>query len=309
MQLDPSAEQEALRQASADWLEANMPLANARNRAPGQWRAMAEMGWFGLAAEEAHGGLALDHAAEALIFTELGRVLAPVAAVANAVVGKWGPGAIAPDFVSGAEKAALGLAAGGDVRVLDGAEAAHVLVIAGDAVSLHAAPELDLAQRLDPTHRQAKVAAEALGAQLFSANGRGPFAHLQLLAASYALGAAEAARDMAAAYASMREQFGRPIGAFQGIKHPCADMAVRCYAARAQLLYAACAFDAGTPDADFHIAAAKRLCDQAALENASANIQVHGGVGMTDEAQPHLVLKRAHLLSFIAAPGAAQLLA
>jgi alkylation response protein AidB-like acyl-CoA dehydrogenase len=64
--------------------------------------------------------------------------------------------------------------------------------------------------------------------------------------------------------------------------------------------YAAAALDAGDASAAFHAAAAMRLSDQAALENARANIQVHGGIGMTDEANAHLCLKRAHLLSFVA---------
>src|SRR3546814_14468387 len=85
---------------------------------------------------------------------------------------------------------------------------------------------------------------------------------------------------MAAAYAQVREQFERPIGWFQAIKHLCADMAVRCAIARSQLYYAACALDAGDAGAAFHVAAAKRLADQAALDNGRANIQLPGGIGL-----------------------------
>src|SRR3546814_13950007 len=92
---------------------------------------------------------------------------------------------------------------------------------------------------------------------------------------------------MAAAYAQVREQFERPIGWFQAIKHLCADMAVRCAIARSQLYYAACALDAGDAGAAFHVAAAKRLADQAALDNGRANIQIPGGIGMTGEAYTH----------------------
>ncbi|MDP3781982.1 MAG: acyl-CoA dehydrogenase family protein [Sphingopyxis sp.] len=106
----------------------------------------------------------------------------------------------------------------------------------------------------------------------------------------------------------MRQQFDRPIGSIQAIKHNCSDMAVRAAVARSQLYYAACALDAGHADAAFHITAAKLLADQAALDNGRANIQVHGGIGMTDEAAPHLCLKRAHLLQFIAPADAALLL-
>src|SRR3546814_16872229 len=76
--------------------------------------------------------------------------------------------------------------------------------------------------------------------------------HRQILAASYAIGAADAARDMAAAYAQVRAQFERPIGWFQAIKHLCADMAVRCAIARSHLYYAPCALAAGDAGAAFH---------------------------------------------------------
>src|SRR3546814_3293411 len=124
--------------------------------------------------------------------------------------------------------------------------------------------------------------------------------HRQILAASYAIGAADAARDMAGAYAQVREQCEGPIGWFQAIKHLCADMAVRCASARSQLYYAACALDAGDAGAAFHVAAAKRLADQAALDNGRANIQIHGGIGMTDEDSTQFCTTRAHPLQHVA---------
>src|SRR3546814_12281085 len=98
--------------------------------------------------------------------------------------------------------------------------------------------------------------------------------HRQILAAAYAIGAADAARDMAAAYAQVREQFERPIGWFQAIKHLCADMAVRCAIARSQLYYAACALDAGDAGAAFPVAAAKRPAAPAALAKRPPNIPI-----------------------------------
>src|SRR3546814_14378325 len=69
--------------------------------------------------------------------------------------------------------------------------------------------------------------------------------HLQILAAAYAIGAADAARDMAAAYAQVREQFERPIGWLHALKHPCGDMAVSCAHARSQPYYAAGPLETG----------------------------------------------------------------
>jgi hypothetical protein len=166
--------------------------------------------------------------------------------------------------------------------VFDPHGAVQALGLAGHLAATTALPrDLDGGPSLDPTASLARLdpappfeaIADPRAAQ-----------HLQLLAAAFAVGCADAARDMAAAYAKVREQFERPIGWFQAIKHICADMAVRCAVARSQLYYAACALDAGVDDAAFHIASAKLLADQAALENGRANIQVHGGIGMTDEA-------------------------
>jgi alkylation response protein AidB-like acyl-CoA dehydrogenase len=110
------------------------------------------------------------------------------------------------------------------------------------------------------------------------------------------VGIAEATRDMATAYAKTREQFGKPIGVNQAIKHRCADMAVAADAAVNQLLFAALSVQEERPDADFQVAAARVVADQAALTNARHNVQVHGGMGFTAECDAHLYVKRAHLL-------------
>ncbi|MEY4239034.1 MAG: hypothetical protein RL339_1635, partial [Pseudomonadota bacterium] len=227
------------------------------------------------------------------VFAELGRHLAPIALLSTAVAARWLPG-------SG--KTALALmdrhVVGGRMRVFDPTGAEHALGLAGEMIAIAPLPAgMDGLPGLDLTaamiHLDPAPALEPAGS---------PAAALQfqLLTASFAVGCADAARDMAAEYAKVREQFDRPIGWFQALKHICADMAVRCAVARSQLCYAAASLDAGAPDAAFHVAAAMRLADQAAIGNGRANVQVHGGIGMTDEAYPHLCLKRAHLLSFIA---------
>ena len=104
------------------------------------------------------------------------------------------------------------------------------------------------------------------------------------------------ARDMAVTYAKDRKQFGQPIGSFQAIKHICADMAVRCEESASQLFYAALSLRDGTADAAVEIPAAAFIAARAALENAAAGIQVHGGIGMTAELDAHWFLKRAHVL-------------
>lgn len=289
MDLTPSSDQESFTAATADWCRDNLPLEGARTRPPALWSQLAEMGWLGMTAPD----MGLDHATEALVFVELGRHLAPVGMLSSAVAARW----------SGhSGKTALALLdkdlSGGMLRVFDPEDANHALGLVGGLAAITALPaDLGGEPRLDPSAPLAHLDP----APSFTALGDPRAAlHLRLLAAAFAVGCADAARDMAAEYARLREQFERPIGWFQALKHICADMAVRCEVARSQLYYAACALDADAPDAAFHIAAAKRLADQAALENGRANVQVHGGIGMTDEAYPHFCLKRAHLLSFIA---------
>ena len=117
-----------------------------------------------------------------------------------------------------------------------------------------------------------------------------------LLVSAQLLGVAQAALALAVSYAKLREQFGRPIGSFQAIKHHCADMAVRVELLSAQLDMAAIAARDGRDDATFQIAALRRLAPKAALANARRAIQIHGGIGFSAEADPHQLLKHAHML-------------
>jgi alkylation response protein AidB-like acyl-CoA dehydrogenase len=293
MDLTPSADQEALVAATTEWCRDNLPLEAARARPDDLWDELDAMGWLGMTGP----GMDLDHATEALVFAELGRFLAPVGMLSTAVAARWtgAPG-----------KAGLALADAGKTRVLDpGGSTLALGIVGGTAATavlstqLAALPGLDLSAPL--TVIEPSPAFEPI-------SDKRAALHLQLLAAAFAVGCADAARDMAAGYARVREQFERPIGWFQALKHLCSDMAVGCAVARSQLYYAACALDADDPQAAFHIAAAKRLADQVALDNGRGNIQVHGGIGMTDEAAPHLCLKRAHLLGFVAPAATAVLL-
>ena len=111
------------------------------------------------------------------------------------------------------------------------------------------------------------------------------------------VGLSEASLDLIVEYAKVRETFGRKIGSWQAVRHPCADMAVRLEAARAELWYAATAMKEGRSDADVHLDAAKHMANLAAMANADSNIQLHGGIGVTDEHNAHLLLKHALVLS------------
>ena len=108
---------------------------------------------------------------------------------------------------------------------------------------------------------------------------------------------AEAATDLAVAYAKDRQQFGRPIGAFQALKHLMADMFVRAELARGAVYAAGVTLDdPAVGSVERAVASAKVTAGEAALANAKTCIQVHGGMGYTWEVDAHLLLKRAYVL-------------
>jgi alkylation response protein AidB-like acyl-CoA dehydrogenase len=113
-----------------------------------------------------------------------------------------------------------------------------------------------------------------------------------------AVGGAGRALEMAVEYAKVRQQFGRPIGSFQAIKHKCADMLVGHETARAGAYYAAWAVASGAPDAHVAAAMAKATSTEMFRLVAAEAVQVHGGIGFTWEHDLHFYLKRAKYLEF-----------
>ena len=119
-----------------------------------------------------------------------------------------------------------------------------------------------------------------------------------MLSGALLVGMAAATAELATAYAKVRRQFERPIGAFQAVKHLCADMLVRTETARATVHAAAVTLDdPGVGDVERAAAGAALLASEAALANAKSCIQVHGGMGFTWEVPAHLYLMRTRVLS------------
>jgi alkylation response protein AidB-like acyl-CoA dehydrogenase len=107
------------------------------------------------------------------------------------------------------------------------------------------------------------------------------------------VGGAGRVLEMAVEYAKIREQFGRPIGSFQAIKHQCADMLLEVESGRSAAYYALWAGDAASPEFPVVASVAKAYCSDAFFHCAAKNIQIHGGIGFTWEHPAHLYLKRA----------------
>jgi alkylation response protein AidB-like acyl-CoA dehydrogenase len=315
MDLMPSPEQEAVRDAIRDFLRDRSPSERVRAvmaGAPGVdralWREAAGLGWLGLALPEAVGGAGYGLPEAMLLFVELGRALTAgpwlgsvVAAHALAGAGRR----VALDAVlAGATLIALAddpddRLRSGEVRgVADAGVADAVLVLGSRDVRwlAAAAAACTVEPSMDPTRPLGRVRADAAAAEALDADVAALRRVATVLAAAEAVGVAERTLDMSVEYAKVRQQFGKPIGTFQAIKHRCADMAVRTEVARAVVTYAAVAVAEGEPDADFHVHSAKALASTAAIQNATDNVQNHGGMGYTWESDAHLYLKRARVL-------------
>jgi len=111
------------------------------------------------------------------------------------------------------------------------------------------------------------------------------------------LGLADAMITRTAAYAKDRQQFGKPIGSFQAVKHLVAGAQVLLEFARPAVYGAAWALDDGTGDTARAAAVAKAYASEAALEAARISLQVHGAIGYTWECDLHLFLKRTWALA------------
>ncbi len=114
-----------------------------------------------------------------------------------------------------------------------------------------------------------------------------------VLSAADSLGVGERLLDMTAGYVKVREQFGRPLGSFQSVKHKVADMLTTLKGARAATYYAAMALDAGVAGATAAASVAKAFTTEGVAALAGEALQTHGGIGFTWEHDLHLYLRRA----------------
>ncbi|WP_329383958.1 acyl-CoA/acyl-ACP dehydrogenase [Streptomyces sp. NBC_01351] len=231
----------------------------------GLWRELGEAGFFALRLPEPAGGVGLGLAEAVLVFEEAGRVLLPGPLVATHLAAGSVPGAAEGEAVVTACDLGSGL-----VPYLGEADA-----VLGAAALLSGTP-VRSADPLTPLQRVSSYA----DCSAYRAEGA-------LLTAALQVGSALRTVELAVRYAGEREQFGQPIGAFQAVKHLCAQMLVRAEVARTAV------YAAAVTSGDGEIAAAKLLADEAAVRNARDCLQVHGGMGFTWEADVHLHLKRA----------------
>lgn len=152
---------------------------------------------------------------------------------------------------------------------------------------------------LDQTRRLARVELHGTRATLIGDLGAGRVAlqeavdHAAVLLAAEMVGGGQACLDMSVDYAKVREQFGRPIGSFQSIKHKCADMLVQLEGARSAAYYAGWAAAENRDELPKVARLAKACAAETYFHAAAENIQIHGGIGFTWEHDAHLYFKRA----------------
>ncbi|MFJ8019411.1 acyl-CoA dehydrogenase family protein [Streptomyces sp. NPDC096311] len=321
MDLLPSSDQLELVAVASEFCREQLPVSAIRDRQDEPtaitrklWSAAAELGLLGVSASEESQGLGLQLDDEVLLFRELGRRLVPgplVSSVLGARVAMLaGRGDLARSIVVG--ETLVGLARrrdgvpgdGGPVSggfdFLDATDAEYVLVVEPGYAGLVETERLggiESAGCIDPGTRLATAVLDEVSLSCWVPTDDDPVRLRGLvLASALQAGIAEAVRDQAVEHACNRVQFGRAIGVNQAIKHACADMAVAAEAAWQQTVFAAVSLSSALPDAEFQVLAAKTVAGRAAIDGAEANIQIHGGMGFTDEHDAHLYLKRARVL-------------
>lgn len=303
MFLAPDGDEVEIANAAAEYLAEAMPIDRLHGADPADMggdlrRALGTMGWFALALPEADGGSGLSAVEHALFFREVGRQCGPVDVLAQSLAAATVVEAdLRAALLSGEAGVALALDDRNTVRLIGAPDAIYALRVTRDGarlteidtMSASTRPALDPANSMRVTPASGAIIAERAGSDVWRLG--------ELGAAAMLIGIAEAALDLINDYAKVRETFGRKIGSYQAVRHPIANMALAAEVARCQLWYAAAAIKESRSDADVHLDAAKHLANQAALANADTCIQLHGGIGVTDEHHAHLFLKHAMLIA------------
>jgi alkylation response protein AidB-like acyl-CoA dehydrogenase len=303
------------------------PIANP----PTYWKAAAEQGLQGLHLSENVGGQGFGILELTIVLAEFGYGAVPgpfvPSAIASALISANDPedklleglasgetiAAYAIDSGLTATRQGGGLVIRGEVRAVPAAAQASLLVLpvsidSGEEWIVLDADQVEIepVKSVDPLRPLAHVRANAVEVAddrvLSNLSRKHARAIMSTLLSAECIGVARWATDTASEYAKIREQFGRPIGQFQAIKHKCAGMIAETERATAAVWDAARAIDeatgGGTESAyEFAAAVAATLAPVAAQHCAQDCIQVHGGIGFTWEHDTNVYYRRAIVLA------------
>lgn len=286
-------------------------------RSPELRAKIAAQGMTGLSVPETYGGLGMGDVDWSLITEEIGYYsipdsLADTACVATGVLCAV-PGAEAlrqrwlPKIADGSARVSV------EHPVNPWVADAHMadLVLAfrageGGAVELHAVPGADLqrsamasidaSRRLSTLPQPLGAATRLLGGAEAQAVAAETLDRAAIAVAGQLVGLAQRMLDLSVDYAAQRKQFGKPIGAFQAVKHHLADVVTKIEFARPVLYRAALALQRGERHRAALVSHAKLACGDAAWTAARKGIQVHGASGYTWEVDLQMFMKRAWVL-------------
>ena len=300
------------------------------------WQGLIDLGVPGIGIPEAYGGLGMSPLELCVVAEEIGRAAAPVPFDTSVVLAtealklagseaqkkKWLPllasgkaiGTIA--VAEGAQPAKPrtttttfggGRLNGKKIPVADGEAATFAIVVAKTSLVLVELDQKGVTRRrvetIDPARKHCELTFADANAELLGAEGEG-WSLLERLydtAAIYfafaQVGGAEAAMYMARDYALQRQAFGRAIGSYQAIKHKLADCYVKLELARSNAYYGAMMLTDGGADLPLAAAAARIAATEAYDFASKENIQTHGGIGFTWEADTQFHLRRARVMA------------
>ena len=288
-----------------------------------EWSVLADAGWVGLEVPEQAGGAGATFAEVAVICEEMGRAASTNSYLGSAVLAVGAVKALQPsdtrdrlltEMASGAVRVTVALEPFDFVPDAEGAD--RILVIANDRIAeaggtplasggptrLRGTVTVVPQPVVDETRRLAAVTADGFeGSEVLRFDGdpktavRRLYDRASVAIACDSLGLSEAMLGATVVYAKVRNQFGRPIGSFQAVKHACADMQVTIAVARQLVSAAVEAVAEDRPDAGVAVAMAKSYTCSAAVDIVGKAMQLHGGIGYTWESGIHVYLKRAVL--------------
>ena len=296
--------------------------------APELWATLADLGWLGVLIPEDHGGLGLGLVDVVVVQEEMGKLPFPGPYFSSAVLAtlaalRLGATELLGDLASGETRgtvaleelghgdpvarvrttATTGALDGLKPAVLDGHTADWAIVVARDEQGLGSylveEPDADLVPSLDVTRKVTRLELSKRPARRIGPPGDQSAAWRRIADdAAVALcaetvGACERALGLAVDYAKQRVQFGRPIATFQAIKHKTVDMLHALELSRVGTHYAAWTSDAEDSQREAAAAMSKGFVGEAAVFVTAEDIQIHGGVGFTWDADPHLFYRRA----------------
>lgn len=287
-----------------------------QGRSPDLRAKIVEQGLFSLSVPEAEGGMGMGDIDWALLTQELGYYAIPdstadtgyLAAAMLAALEAGHPlrAAWLPRIADGSCRIAIGHPVNpwvADAKLADLLLLPHVV---DGGIELHAVPRQDVditsVESIDASRRLASVSWQPTAATLAADAAAGALIWAETLdrgalnVSGQSIGLAQRMLDLAVDYAAQRKQFGKPIGAFQAVKHHLADVVTKIEFAKPVLYRAVVALANNEPHRGLLTSHAKLVCADAAWTAARKSIQVHGAMGYTWEVDLQMFMKRAWVL-------------